>query len=78
MRLSDLNVDDCWVDEKGDHWFCKIIQTTEDRVSDDIGMSYMGLRMVKYLDRGMRLLTKEQFRQYHPKSVLYLRQGRHI
>jgi hypothetical protein len=77
MKLSDIQVEDCWVDEKGNHWFCKVIQTTQDTFEDELGLSYMGLRMVKYLDRGMRLLTKDQFKKLHPHAVLYLRQGIH-
>jgi hypothetical protein len=74
MKTSDLEIDDCWIDEKGIHWFCKMIQTTDD---EDLALSYMGARMVKYLDKGMRLLTRDQFQQFHPTAHLYLRKGRH-
>jgi len=75
MMSFDIHIDDCWIDESGIHWFCKIIQTTGD---DQPGMpEYMGARMVRYCDKTLRLLSKEQFSQFHPKARLYLREGKH-
>jgi len=74
MKVSDIELEDCWIDENGIHWFAKIIQTTDD---EEIGLSYMGVRMVRYLDKTLRLLTRDQFRQFHPGARLYLRKGIH-
>lgn len=72
MNISDIQLDDCWIDNEGLHWFCKLISTTTDLYV------VTNARMVRYMEHGFHVLTISQFIDNFPDAKLYLRKGRHI